>query len=636
MSDMITMTTLAIPATLHRTASIETPPPVGGTRAAEDGPTEYRVRIALSSDKPYRRWFGDEVLGHGVGEIDTSRMVAGAPALIDHDNRTDSVVGRLENHSIDADGVMRADVVFDPEHEPAMRLYQRIARGFVKDVSVGYSVSRWQVTEREGGVDEYRAIRWTPLEASFVAVPAQSAAESVGVNRDAGGTALVSVPVTRATAPAREARSTIVSDKQTTVAPEAIPQPAVPAQSREAELAEIAALSNRGADLLAWIASGRSVADIRAEVIAAQRQANAAPTAISGVHDRGEDKPWESPGEFFRAVIQTVQNNGYTTDVRMKAARNQDTISGEEGGFVVPVAVSRVLLEATMTGGEILSRVSSRPVTVGNSYSETVVKEEARTTGSRNGGVRHAWLAEQGDYSNSTATTRQVEAKLAKLGALVTLTEEQMQDGPAMEAFLNEQVPEELRFGAESAIWEGDGVAKPLGAITSGALVTQAIEGTQTIANTAGFLWVNAAKMYARMPSRMLAGSAWFINAELWSKVLTATAGTAGGSHPMFTAPGALAGFPNGAIYGRPIIPIEYASAEGTVGDFVLANFSDYLFISKGSIRSQSSIHVDFVRDRTLLKFTWRCNGLPRTRVPLTPFKGANTMSPYIALAARS
>jgi HK97 family phage major capsid protein len=104
----------------------------------------------------------------------------------------------------------------------------------------------------------------------------------------------------------------------------------------------------------------------------------------------------------------------------------------------------------------------------------------------------------------------------------------------------------------------------------------------------------------------------------------------------MFTPAGRLADAPFGAIYGRPIVPVEYASAEGTVGDFVFANFSDYLFITKGGIRQASSMHVDFVRDRQTLKFTWRVNGAPRTARPLTPLKGTNTTSPYIALAARS
>jgi HK97 family phage major capsid protein len=175
-----------------------------------------------------------------------------------------------------------------------------------------------------------------------------------------------------------------------------------------------------------------------------------------------------------------------------------------------------------------------------------------------------------------------------------------------------------------------------LGALVSGALITVPIQGSQTIANTAGNLWANAADMYRRMPARMVNGAAWFINQELWSKILTATSGTGGGSHPMFTPAGRLESAPNGSIHGRPIVPVEYASAEGTVGDFVFANFADYLLISKGGIRQQTSMHVEFLRDRQVLKFTWRVNGAPRTRVPLTPLKGTNTTSPYIALAARS
>ena len=63
---------------------------------------------------------------------------------------------------------------------------------------------------------------------------------------------------------------------------------------------------------------------------------------------------------------------------------------------------------------------------------------------------------------------------------------------------------------------------------------------------------------------------------------------------------------------------------------------AENLLIAKGGIKQATSMHVEFTRDRQVMKFTWRVNGAPRTRVPLTPFKGSDTMSPYIALAARS
>lgn len=417
-------------------------------------------------------------------------------------------------------------------------------------------------------------------------------------------------------------------------------QGAAPApDTRAAELAVLARDGGMPDKATAWIIDGTTVEQARAEVLKALRaKAEAAPIVptatpvVTDVRDRAAEQPWgESGMDFFRAVV--VAGRGGAVEPRLRA---QNTVIGEEGGFAVPQPVVNMLLEATITGGEILSRVSTRPVTNGNSYTETVVKEESRAAGSRNGGVRGYWLAEDGSYTESQASTRQLDLKLQKLGALVKITDEQAEDGPALVSFINEQVPEELRFVAEQAIWEGSGAGQPLGFSNSGALITQAIEGGQNIANTAGNIWANAAKMYARMPTRMHTGAAFFINSELWSKILTATAGTAGGSHPMFTPPGRLEAAPNGAIYGKPIVPVEYASAEGTVGDFVYANFADYLLITKGGIRQTTSMHVEFVRDRQLLKFTWRLNGAPRTRTPLVPLKGTNSVSPYIALAARS
>jgi HK97 family phage major capsid protein len=422
--------------------------------------------------------------------------------------------------------------------------------------------------------------------------------------------------------------------EQTASVPGVAPAP----DTRAAELAVLARDGGMPDKATAWIIDGTTVEQARAEVIKDLRtKADAAATVqtaapvVTDVRDRAAEQPWGENGmDFFRSVV--VAGRGGQVDARLRA---QNTLIGEEGGFAVPQPVVNMLLEATMTGGEILSRVTTRPVTNGNSYTETVVKEESRAAGSRNGGVRGYWLAEDGSYTESQAATRQMDLKLQKLGALVKITDEQAEDGPALVSFINEQVPEELRFVAEQAIWEGSGAGQPLGFTNSGALTSTAIEAGQTIANTNVHIWMNAAKMYSRVPTRMLNGAAWFINSELWSKILTATAGAAG-AHPMFTPPGQLASAPNGAIYGKPVVPVEYASAEGTVGDFVFANLSDYLLITKGGIRQSTSMHVEFVRDRQLLKFTWRLNGAPRTRTPLVPLKGANSLSPYAVLAARS
>jgi HK97 family phage major capsid protein len=600
----------------------------------EDAQDMAPVAMALSSESPVERYdwrtgeYYMEVLDHSPGAIDLSYARDGLPFCLDH--TLSAQIGIIDGVAIGDDRVMRG-VARPGSHPEAEWVFKDMRDGIRKKVSIGYWPGEaYTQTKDAAGTITRRYTGWTLYEASSVAVPADY---SVGVGRSASGAPLdQSAGVGPALSTESKMAGEIQSERGVALTPD----------TRAAELAALARDGGMPEKAAEWIVNGVTVDAARTEVLATLRAAaetrapmsSAAPVVEVG-RDRAADKPWNDDGaDFFRAVVSA--GRGGNVDVRLAASRAQNTLMGEEGGFAVPAPVVQNFLEATMTGGEILSRVSTRPVTTGNSYVETLVKEEARTNGARNGGVRGYWLAEDGTYVESQAATRQLDLKLQKLGALVKLTEEQIEDGPALVSFLNEQVPEELRFVAEQAVWEGDGTGKPLGAMSSGALVSVAIESGQTIANTAGHIWQNAAKMYARMPARMLDGAAFFINQQLWAKILTSTAGTAGASHPMFTAPGNLSAFPNGAIYGKPIVPVEYASAEGTVGDFVFANFADYLLIAKGGIKQATSLHVEFTRDRQLMKFTWRVNGAPRTRVPLTPFKGSDTMSPYIALAARS
>ena len=65
-------------------------------------------------------------------------------------------------------------------------------------------------------------------------------------------------------------------------------------------------------------------------------------------------------------------------------------------------------------------------------------------------------------------------------------------------------------------------------------------------------------------------------------------------------------------------------------------DFTQYAVAEKGGIQTDSSIHVNFVYDETVLRFVLRIGGLPLWNSALTPFKGTNTQSPYVVLATRS
>jgi HK97 family phage major capsid protein len=614
-------------------------------RAAADGESE-RIEIAISSETPvlrwdYRKWEPYyEVLDHSPGSIDLSYVRDGIPFCLDHSLAKQ--IGLGENTRLDADRIFRTEVM-QGHHPDAGWAFADIKAGVRKKVSVGYDPGDAYVeTKAEGEtIPTRRYTKWMPYEVSTVTVPADY---EVGVGRDGaqGAAPPKPLPAARAAKPARSPEGVMEDDEITPGGGAGTATEKKP--SRASLLAQLARQYKDlipGERLAEWIENGTTVDAARESIMAtlAEKARNApqiaTSTQVTEVRDRAEDKPWEAD-EFIRSVVNAARHPD-AIDVRLRAQRSQNTQTGTDGGFAVPTPVLNVILEAQKTGGEILSRVTERPVTVGNAVKETLVKEEARTNGSRNGGLRAYWVAQEGSITESQAKLRELELNVKKVAAAIPVTEEQIEDGPQLISFLKEQVPEELKFVKELAIWDGTGAGSPLGFMRSGALITQAIEGTQTIANTSEFIWKNAAKMMTRMSPSAFLRAAFFINPALWADIVTATAGAAAnGATTLYTPPGRLESMPFGGIYGRPIVPVEYASAVGTVGDFVLADLSDYLFAQKGGLRFAQSMHVEFLKDKQTLRFIERVDGQPRTRVPMTPLNGSVTVSPYVALAARA
>lgn len=138
---------------------------------------ERTVEIAFSSEEPYRRWFGDEILSHGKGAVDLSFLNSGrAPLLADHNHR--DVIGIIEKAWIDKDRKGRALVRFG-RGERASEFFNDVADGIRPNISVGYVVKNWKIDE-EKTPEVWTATKWRPLENSVVAIPAD---ETVGVGR---------------------------------------------------------------------------------------------------------------------------------------------------------------------------------------------------------------------------------------------------------------------------------------------------------------------------------------------------------------------------------------------------------------------------------------------------------------------
>lgn len=134
------------------------------------------VEIAFSSEEPYQRVFGAEILDHAPTSVRLGRLNGGGALLLDHDPRQH--IGVVEQASIDGDRVGRAVVRFG-RSTLADEAFRDVIDGIRRHVSVGYAIHKMEQKAKDGTV---RVTDWEPHELSLVAIPADA---SVGVGRAA-------------------------------------------------------------------------------------------------------------------------------------------------------------------------------------------------------------------------------------------------------------------------------------------------------------------------------------------------------------------------------------------------------------------------------------------------------------------
>ena len=156
--------------TLYRSATFE--------RSAIDEKNRT-VQLAFSSEQPFSRWFGIEILDHAQGSVDLERLNNGAPLLVDHS--TSDHVGTIMQVVVGSDKIGRALVKFGNSTR-ATEVFQDVIDGIRSKCSVGYRVNKMILEETSGDSEEdtYRVTSWTPFEISLTAIAAD---DTVGVGR---------------------------------------------------------------------------------------------------------------------------------------------------------------------------------------------------------------------------------------------------------------------------------------------------------------------------------------------------------------------------------------------------------------------------------------------------------------------
>lgn len=359
-------------------------------------------------------------------------------------------------------------------------------------------------------------------------------------------------------------------------------------------------------------------------------------------------------GDFARSVKAASMPGAYNRDERLRqysdAATGANEGTSADGGYLVPPEYADGVLD--LVKGQSILYPQARKVTLtSNRLIETVLDERSRvdpSTGSRHGGVLAYWKAEAAQYSAVKAALRERTTNVEKLTAYCPVTEELLEDAPAIEGMLNDLVAKEFAFKLDDMILNGAGSSNvPLGILSGSALVTVAKESGQA----AGSVNIqNILKMRNALIAQCRPGARWYVNQDVEALLMTLVhptgsiasegasaveeiAGTFGVAPYMW--PGQY-GNAKGMLYGMPVEVLEQCGAAGSLGDIVLADVSQYLIVEKGPVNRQVSMHIRFDYDETVFKFSLRVGGRPDWDYAITPYKGSTNRSPYVALAART
>lgn len=345
----------------------------------------------------------------------------------------------------------------------------------------------------------------------------------------------------------------------------------------------------------------------------------------------GEDasKRYASMGEFLQDVAK-VPTTGFTEKLQYHAAATgMNTGTGSDGGFLVRTDFSTELMQAASDSAVLYPRC--RKMTISNDADGVQLpffNETSRVEGSHYGNVQVYRVAEADTVTAKKLKIGRHEVRLRELMGLCYVTDRLLRDGSMLAQFIKPAFGSEFAWKRDSEIFSGLGSDGCLGIMQSPALVTVAKETGQTAAT---INVQNLIKMLARFNGSP-ANAAWLVNRDALPTIYTMTLG----DKPVYMPGGNINGAPNGTILGVPVVFTEHNETVGTVGDIVLVDLNEYLVIEKGGLETAESMHVRFEYNEMAFRFTQYVNGIPLKRTALTPNKGSNTLSPYVALATRA
>lgn len=341
------------------------------------------------------------------------------------------------------------------------------------------------------------------------------------------------------------------------------------------------------------------------------------------------DGKFENVGQLFADLALERQGSRESVD-RLRGIRNEFSSSvPSDGGFLVPEEFRADLMTTALEGALVRPRARVIPMGVPRVKFPTV--EDTNHAAALFGGVVAYWTEERGTLVPTSPKFGSVTLDVNKLTMRTSIPNELVSDSSiSVTSYVEQSFPEALTWYEDDAFISGNGVGKPLGFNHAGntAKIDVAKESGQA-ADT--IVRQNITKMFSRMLPTSLGRAVWLANIDCFPALAELAAAD---SSPIWlqTIPGG----PPASILGRPLIFTEKMETLGDLGDLAFVDLSYYLIGDRQQMTAMWSEHVEFDEDAIAYRLISRVDGRPWLKNPITPKKGASTLSPFVTLAARA
>ena len=308
-------------------------------------------------------------------------------------------------------------------------------------------------------------------------------------------------------------------------------------------------------------------------------------------------------------------------------------LTGTEG-YLIPTEFSANLMSAAVEKANIFGLCQAMPMAT-NALQIPYIAGFDHSGGLIHGGIQWKWIDEKEEKVATKPVFGKVELRLKKAIGMCYATDEIIQDSPiTMAPLLTTSFTDALAWTLDGIALNGTGTGQPLGIRNAPALISVAAEAAQAVDT---IVYENIVNMYARMWRK--ANAVWFANDNTFPQLATMSlaVGVGGGSAVYMPAGGA-SGKPFDTLMGKPLVFTEHCRALGDLGDIYFADFSQYLIGQKANGLTPefaTSIHLKFDYDQTAFRFVIRLDGQPWWPSAMTPRYATETLSPFVALAAR-